>query len=99
MPALVISANLPDIDSFVAPWFGTTSRTFHRGFTHGVGGLVVMPFLAMAMILLWKKLRPGKEGSVKLFDRSTAHDRPRRSAAGLLEAAGDVARRQARGAG
>jgi inner membrane protein len=67
MPALVISANLPDIDSFVAPWFGTTSRTFHRGFTHGVGGLVVMPFLAMAMILLWKKLRPGKEGSVKLL--------------------------------
>ena len=22
MPALILSANLPDIDSFVAPWFG-----------------------------------------------------------------------------
>ena len=66
MPALIISANLPDIDSFVAPWFGVSARTAHRGFTHGIGGLVTMPFLAAAIILLWKKLRPAKDGSIRL---------------------------------
>jgi inner membrane protein len=66
MPALVIAANLPDIDSFVAPLMGTNARTFHRGFTHGVGGLVLMPFVAVAIMMLWEKLRPGKEGPLRL---------------------------------
>ena len=66
MPALIISANLPDMDSFVARWFGTDARTFHRGFTHGIGGLLTMPFLALAIILLWEKLRPGKDGPIKI---------------------------------
>src|SRR3954471_15156749 len=66
MPALIISANLPDIDSFVAPLFGAEPVAAHRGFTHGVGGLVTMPFLAAAIILVWEKLWPGKDGSIKL---------------------------------
>jgi inner membrane protein len=66
MPALIISANLPDIDSWIAPWLGLPARTFHRGFTHGIGGLVVLPFLTVAIILLWERLRPGKEGPLKL---------------------------------
>jgi inner membrane protein len=66
MPALIISANLPDIDSFIAPLFGAEPIAAHRGFTHGVGGLVTMPFLAAAIILLWERLRPGKEGPIKL---------------------------------
>ena len=45
MPALIIAANMPDIDSFVANALGLAPRTFHRGFTHGIGGLVVMPFV------------------------------------------------------
>jgi inner membrane protein len=65
MPALIISANLPDIDSWIAPWLGLPGRTFHRGFTHGVGGLLVMPFVAVAIIFLWERLRPGKEGPIK----------------------------------
>ena len=65
MPALILSANLPDIDSFVAPLWGEDSLAAHRGFTHGVGGLVTMPFLAVAIILLWEKLRPGKQGPIK----------------------------------
>ena len=65
MPALIISANLPDIDSFVAPWFGISARTAHRGFTHGIGGLLTMPFLAAAIILVWERLLPGKEGKIK----------------------------------
>src|SRR5215212_4246642 len=66
MPALILSANLPDIDSFVAPAFGCDPLAAHRGFTHGVGGLLTMPFVAVAIILIWEKLRPGKEGRVRL---------------------------------
>lgn len=66
MPALIISANLPDIDGWVAPLFGMDPRVVHRGFTHGIGGLVTMPFLAAAIILLWEKLRPSNDGRVKL---------------------------------
>src|SRR4051812_33551886 len=65
MPALIVAANLPDIDSFVAPAFGCDPLAAHRGFTHGVGGLVTMPFVAVAIILIWEKLRPGKEGPVR----------------------------------
>ena len=66
MPALILSANLPDIDSFVARWAGAQPIAEHRGFTHGVGGLVTMPLLAAAIILTWEKLRRGKEGPVNL---------------------------------
>ena len=66
MPALIIAANLPDIDSFVARGVGCEPIAAHRGFTHGIGGLVTMPFLAVAIIWLWEKLRPGKDGPPKL---------------------------------
>ena len=66
MPALIVSANLPDIDSFVARLWGEEPIAAHRGFTHGLGGLVTMPFLAAAIILLWQKFRPSKEGPVRL---------------------------------
>lgn len=65
MPALIIAANLPDIDSFIARPLGLSPRTFHRGFTHGIGGLVTMPLLAFAIIWAWEKLRPGKEGPIR----------------------------------
>lgn len=65
-PALIVSANLPDIDSWIARPLGLSPRTFHRGFTHGVGGLLVMPLVAAALILIWDKLRPGKEGPIRL---------------------------------
>jgi inner membrane protein len=66
MPALIISANLPDIDSWVAPLWGEDPLAVHRGFTHGFGGLFTMPFLAFAIILLSEKLWLGKEGRIKL---------------------------------
>jgi len=66
MPALILSANLPDIDSFIARGVGCEPIAAHRGFTHGIGGLVTMPFLAVAIIWLWERLRPGKEGPLKL---------------------------------
>lgn len=66
MPALIISANLPDIDSWIARPLGLSARTFHRGFTHGIGGLLVMPLVAAAIIILWERLSPGKEGSLRI---------------------------------
>jgi inner membrane protein len=66
MPALIIAANLPDIDSFIAGAVGCDPLAAHRGFTHGIGGLVTMPFLAVAIIWSYEKLRPGKEGPLKL---------------------------------
>lgn len=65
MPALIIAANLPDIDSFIGPPLGLSARTFHRGFTHGIGGMLTMPFAAFAIIWVWEKLRPGKEGPIR----------------------------------
>ena len=66
MPAMIIAANLPDLDSFVARGMGCDPLAAHRGFTHGIGGLVTMPFLAVAIVWLWEKLHPRKEGSLKL---------------------------------
>ena len=65
MPALILSANLPDIDSFFAHPLGYEAIEAHRGFSHGLGGLVTMSVLAAAIILAWERLRPGKEGPVK----------------------------------
>jgi inner membrane protein len=65
MPALILSANLPDADSFVARWAGAEPIAVHRGFTHGVGGLVVLPILVTAIFLLWEKLRASKEGPIR----------------------------------
>jgi len=66
MPALIIAANLPDIDSFVAPLWGEDPLAAHRGFTHGIGGLVTMPFFAVAIIFAWERFRPSKEGPLRL---------------------------------
>jgi inner membrane protein len=61
MPTLIISANLPDIDSFIARPLGLDPIAFHRGFTHGIGGWIVMPFVTAALILAWNRWRPAKE--------------------------------------
>lgn len=66
MPALIVAANIPDIDSFVARGIGCDPLAAHRGFTHGIGGLVAMPFVAAAIIVAWERLRPGKGGALKL---------------------------------
>jgi inner membrane protein len=66
MPAMIIASNLPDIDSFVARGVGCEPIAAHRGFTHGIGGLLTLPFFAVAIVWLWERLRPGKEGPLQL---------------------------------
>lgn len=50
LAALILGANMPDIDVFFgwAPWAPLAT---HRGFTHGIGGILLMPPLLAA--LLW----------------------------------------------
>lgn len=50
MPALILGANAPDIDVF-AGLAGVEAIAFHRGFTHGIGGLVVLPPLILALLI------------------------------------------------
>ncbi len=53
MPALVIGANLPDIDAACFVWLdGTEHLGFRRGITHGPIALVVLPVL-LAAALWW----------------------------------------------
>lgn len=59
--ALVISANLPDIDGWIAPLVGVQPMVAHRGFTHGIGGIVTLPFVTAALVLLWNRWRPSTQ--------------------------------------
>jgi inner membrane protein len=62
--ALVIGANLPDVD--VLSYFagGDFALGFRRGWTHGILALVVLPALLATTILLWDRLR-GQEASTR----------------------------------
>ncbi len=57
MPALIIGANLPDIDA-VAAVLGTQSLAMRRGLTHGPVALAVLPLLLTAALLAYAKWRP-----------------------------------------
>ena len=56
-PALIIGANLPDVD--VLSYFrgGDFALGFRRGWTHGVLALVVLPALLAGLLWLWDKRR------------------------------------------
>ena len=62
-PALVIGANLPDVD--VLSYFagGDFALGFRRGWTHGVLALVVLPALLALAFLLWERLRRDRGGA------------------------------------
>ncbi|HEX7706277.1 MAG TPA: metal-dependent hydrolase [Thermoanaerobaculia bacterium] len=57
--ALVIGANLPDVDS-VLYFTGHSDLAlgFRRGWTHGILAIVVLPFILTAALLLYDRLRP-----------------------------------------
>lgn len=63
MPALIIAANLPDID-VAGRLFGWQSLVVHRGFTHGLGGVVLLPALLCAGLLLYARWRGGADRAV-----------------------------------
>jgi inner membrane protein len=57
MPALLIAANLPDIDVLV---YATSivPVSFRRGWTHGVVAQALLPLLLAGGLLLWDRWRP-----------------------------------------
>jgi inner membrane protein len=60
--ALVIGANLPDIDSILYfTGHQDAAFGFRRGWTHGVLALLVLPFLLTAVLLLVDRLRPNPD--------------------------------------
>ena len=64
--ALVIGANLPDIDGityFIDP---ELALGFRRGWTHGVLALVLWPFVLTGALLLYGRLRPDPQRPVNV---------------------------------
>ncbi len=55
MAALVIGANLPDVD-IIGLFFGQ-NLGFRRGITHGVLALAVWPFILTGLLLAWDRYR------------------------------------------
>ncbi|HKR67066.1 MAG TPA: metal-dependent hydrolase [Thermoanaerobaculia bacterium] len=57
--ALVIGANLPDVDSiYYFTGQSDFALGFRRGWTHGVLALVVLPFVLTALLLAYARVRP-----------------------------------------
>ncbi|MBA4748118.1 MAG: metal-dependent hydrolase [Sphingopyxis sp.] len=56
MPALVIGANLPDVDAACFFWLeGTEHLAFRRGITHGPPALVLLPLILAALLWGWDR--------------------------------------------
>jgi len=55
--ALLIGANLPDVDVVSYAWGETAALSFRRGWTHGVLALAVWPLLLTGGLILWDRWR------------------------------------------
>lgn len=56
MPALIIGANLPDVDVGCFFWLeGTEHLAFRRGITHGPPALVLLPLLLAGLLWGWDR--------------------------------------------
>lgn len=55
--ALIIGANLPDIDVLVTFWGEDAMLHHRRGWTHGILALVVLPAVLAGLIALWHRWR------------------------------------------
>jgi inner membrane protein len=60
--ALVIGANLPDIDVVAHLFGGDTALYARRGWSHGVLALAVLPLVLTAALLLWQRWFGGGRG-------------------------------------
>lgn len=56
MPALIIGANLPDVDAACFFWMeGTEHLAFRRGITHGPPALVLLPLVLAGILWGWDR--------------------------------------------
>lgn len=61
-PALLIGANLPDVDVLALFASDAQALAFRRGWTHGVLAMVLLPLLLTGALLLWGKIRRRAHG-------------------------------------
>ncbi|MGB3794807.1 MAG: metal-dependent hydrolase [Alteraurantiacibacter sp.] len=69
MPALIIGANLPDVDAACFFWLeGVESLAFRRGITHGPVALLLLPLLLAGLLYGWDywQTRRGKRPEGRL---------------------------------
>jgi inner membrane protein len=64
LAALILGANMPDIDVFFG-WVPWVPLATHRGFTHGVGGLLVMPPLLAGLLWLLDRWQVSRGAAFK----------------------------------
>ncbi len=76
--ALLIGANLPDVDAAAYAWGETHALAFRRGWTHGILAMAVLPLVLTGGLLLFDRWRAR---------RRTAPARPRARPGPLLAAA------------
>ena len=63
--ALVVGANLPDVDSILYyTGHSDLALGFRRGWTHGVLALVLLPVVQTALLLLYARMRPRPDRAV-----------------------------------
>lgn len=56
MPALIIGANLPDVDAACFFWLeGTEHLAFRRGITHGPPALLLLPLILAGLLCGWDR--------------------------------------------
>ena len=53
--ALIIGANLPDIDGVAMFLDGDTALYWRRGWTHGILALVMLPLLLTVILIAWSR--------------------------------------------
>jgi inner membrane protein len=69
MPALIIGANLPDVDAACFFWLeGTEHLAFRRGITHGPPALVLLPLILAGLLWGWDRwqAKRGKRPEARL---------------------------------
>jgi inner membrane protein len=54
LAALILGANMPDIDVFFG-WVAWEPLAMHRGFTHGIGGALVLPPILAGLLWLFDR--------------------------------------------
>ena len=59
LPALILAANLPDVDVFSYVRGGDVALAFRRGWTHGPIGLALLPLVLSLAMFWWARRRQG----------------------------------------
>lgn len=70
MPALIIGANIPDIDATCSV-YGIESLAMRRGITHGPIAMVVLPFVLAGLLMAWDRWQTRR--GVRPADRLPVH--------------------------